>query len=592
MNDLIGRKLLNRYRVEGYLGRGAMAEVYRVYDEARMVDLAMKMMNEDLAVDRVFMRRFEREARTLAKLQHPNIVRFYGLHGEDTNAFMLLDFVEGDTLMKEIFRAGGPVSTDLIRTVFRAVCGALQYAHGEGFVHCDIKSANIMLDQNEEAYLADFGIARMTDAATATMVGAGTPAYMPPEQVKGKEPIPQTDIYALGIVLYEMVTGGERPFDGESAAITGSTSIKVRWEQVNLKPPSPRIFNSNVPKAMEAVILKCLEKEPSRRYQSALDLLNAVEVALGETMKTRKVQPDAERVPKKQPSIAKSEKAKDRPSKSRLPRKKTPARQQDKKERGVIPIWGWGLGAGLLLIVMILGLGGVNETSLLVTVAKTSTPTQEPTTTPARTATTSTTITLTPTATLMPSATALPEGFVLVPDVVGMMLNDGIDTLTEVGIEVIQESQYAPNEEKYLILAQSPSDGDIVAEGGFVTIYYALPFDIIYQGSKRFEYRWYESREPKTRSQNITLNGGISCELIYIMEKESQHLIGAGNIIDSNGNIIASVSIDYPQKSFVTPYDGIYILRYTVWPEDADGIRGASLTFGLEIHCWYSEGIT
>ena len=106
------------------------------------------MLNEDLAVDRVFMRRFEREAQTLAKLQHPNIVRFYGLHREGTNAFMLLDFVQGDTLKKDIFKAGGPASAEVIRTVFRAVCGALQYAHGEGFVHCDIKSANIMLDQN------------------------------------------------------------------------------------------------------------------------------------------------------------------------------------------------------------------------------------------------------------------------------------------------------------------------------------------------------------------------------------------------------------------------------------------------------------
>jgi len=123
-------------------------------------------------------------------------------------AFMLLDFINGITLKRHTFDRGGPLPVNDIRTVMKAICGALQYAHSEGHIHCDIKPDNIMMHQNGSVLLADFGIARMQDAATATMVGFGTPPYMAPEQVKGFDPLPQTDIYSLGIVLYEMLTGG------------------------------------------------------------------------------------------------------------------------------------------------------------------------------------------------------------------------------------------------------------------------------------------------------------------------------------------------------------------------------------------------
>ena len=121
----------------------------------------------------------------------------------------------------------------------------------------------------------------LTDAATATMVGAGTPAYMAPEQVKGLDPVPQTDIYALGIILYEMLAGGERPFTGERATTTGTTSAKVRWEQVNLSPPSLKDYIPDIPSALDDVVLKCLKKEPQNRFQNSLELQNALEIIVG-----------------------------------------------------------------------------------------------------------------------------------------------------------------------------------------------------------------------------------------------------------------------------------------------------------------------
>ncbi len=284
MKNLTGTVLNNRYRVDEFLGRGGMAEVYRVWDIHRSVNLAMKVLFPDLAEDPVFVRRFRREAKNLADLQHPNIVRFYELEKDDLLVFLTMDFIEGTTLRSEIMRTETPLSPERILEVMKSVCGALNFAHRLGVVHCDIKPANIMIHRNGTILVTDFGIARQAEGSTtATMVGAGTPAYMAPEQVRGLDPTPQTDIYSLGIVLYEMLTGGERPFTGESAEVTGTSGERVRWEQVHVKPFSPRRFNPQISPELENVVLKCLEKEPERRYAGSLELLEALQNALGET---------------------------------------------------------------------------------------------------------------------------------------------------------------------------------------------------------------------------------------------------------------------------------------------------------------------
>ena len=275
-SEMIGKILLERYRIDQFLGRGGMAEVYKVWDMQRSTSLAMKLLLEDLAVDRVFLRRFKREADTLSQLQHPNIVRFYGLEQDGPFAFMLMDFIEGKTLKRAIFDQGQPFSIEQVYSYLNPISAALQYAHNQGLIHCDLKPGNVMINKHGEVMLSDFGISRFADAATATMVGMGTPAYMAPEQVKGLDPVPQTDIYSLGVLLYEMFTGGERPFTGEQATSTGTTSAKVRWEHVNLPPPSPRKLNPRLTPEIEQVILRCLEKDPRDRYQAPLELLNAL----------------------------------------------------------------------------------------------------------------------------------------------------------------------------------------------------------------------------------------------------------------------------------------------------------------------------
>ena len=210
MNNLIGKIIKDRYVIHEFVGTGANADVYKVWDEKRSVYLALKLLHEDLAEDAVFLRRFTREGTTLEKLQHPNIVRYYGLEHEDTYAFILMDFIDGMTFRSEIFRQRGTsLSSARIVEIMGQLCGALNYAHRQGFVHCDIKPSNIMTQSDGLVVLTDFGISYMTESATTTtMVGAGTMGYMSPEQIRGEKPKSLADIYSLGVVLFEMMTGG------------------------------------------------------------------------------------------------------------------------------------------------------------------------------------------------------------------------------------------------------------------------------------------------------------------------------------------------------------------------------------------------
>lgn len=284
MYDLIGTYLANnRYRVVSFIGEGGMAQVYKVWDEQRACYLAMKMLRSDLAMDRVVLRRFHREAETLSRLQHPSIVRFYGMEQDGERVFLLMEYIDGISLAKEIFQTAAPFPEERIFTYLRPVCSALHYAHQNGVVHCDIKSANIMIERQGRVCITDFGIARLAESTTTTLAGLGTPGYAAPEQIMGKPPLPQTDIYALGVVLYEMATGGERPFTGEEYKDEMLLINAVNREHLNIPPPSPRKYNPRISPALEAVILRCLEKSPRKRYPDALMLLHALENASGKT---------------------------------------------------------------------------------------------------------------------------------------------------------------------------------------------------------------------------------------------------------------------------------------------------------------------
>jgi eukaryotic-like serine/threonine-protein kinase len=285
MADLTGRLLGSRYRVETFIGRGGMADVYQVWDEQRAVYLALKVLHAELAEDAVFLRRFEREAQTLDQLQHPNIVRFYGLEQSDGVAYFLMDYIEGLSLRKEILLNKDGLPPARILELMRPVCSALHYAHQVGLVHCDMKPHNIMLQSTGAVFLTDFGIARGSEGRSSEegfggFPAAGTPVYMAPEQLLGHPISKAADIYALGVTLFEMLTGGQRPFTGETAQISGSTTARITWEITHLPPPSPRLYNPEISEEMEVVVLRCLQLEAEDRFATALDLLLALEAAV------------------------------------------------------------------------------------------------------------------------------------------------------------------------------------------------------------------------------------------------------------------------------------------------------------------------
>ena len=211
MPKLEGKVLKRRYRIEELIGRGGMAEVYKAWDIRRQYHVAIKVMREDLAEDIEFLRRFKREAQALAALSHVNIVRFYSFEREGPLAFIVMDYVEGTTLRRRILEAEGvPLRMDEVMPITQQVCSALHYAHAENVLHRDVKPGNIMIQADGRVLVADFGIAKAAGAATATTIMPGTPAYMSPEQCRSQPVDVRTDVYSLGIVVYEMLAGRRR----------------------------------------------------------------------------------------------------------------------------------------------------------------------------------------------------------------------------------------------------------------------------------------------------------------------------------------------------------------------------------------------
>ncbi len=280
MPDLTGQTLSNRYRVDAFIDRGGMADVYRGFDLNRQSPVALKFMRPDFAEDLEFERRFRKEARVLKDLAHPSIVRFYELVRADDHLFMVMDFVDGVTLRKQLFRQGGVLSMSEVMAILTPIAAALHYAHTQGTFHRDIKPGNIMLSKDGRALLTDFGIAKLADSATVTAVQAGTPAYMSPEQCAGRTLDARSDVYALGVLAYELLAG-RRPFVGESPGVKGTTTAEsIRVEQLSVPPPRARDLNPDLPAQVGQVLARVLAKRRAKRYGSTLEFMAALEQAL------------------------------------------------------------------------------------------------------------------------------------------------------------------------------------------------------------------------------------------------------------------------------------------------------------------------
>ncbi|NLB71939.1 MAG: protein kinase [Chloroflexi bacterium] len=277
--NIVGQVVANQFRVDAFISAGGMGAVYRVWDLERNVALAMKVLHADLAQDQVIFERFQREARALRKLKHPNIVPFYGLYQTQSLVFLLQRFIDGPTLREVLSkRAGSFFSAQDLLCIMKALCSAAGFAHSNNVIHCDIKSANIMIDQGGQIFLGDFGIARHAESDVTAMPGAGTPAYMSPEQILGKPVTRESDIYSLGVLLFELLTG-QRPFRGTEKGTdrSGNTiNERIRYAHLTLPAPDPRVFNANISPAVSTVVLRALEKNPAERFPSCLEFFNSL----------------------------------------------------------------------------------------------------------------------------------------------------------------------------------------------------------------------------------------------------------------------------------------------------------------------------
>src|ERR1700723_2175010 len=256
--------LSQRYDILASAGHGSMGNVYKARDRETGETVALKLLKPEIASDQAMMDRFKNELLFARKITHKNVCRVYEFNRVGGVAYTSMEFVEGESLRSVLNRFGGlpqRKATDLALQI----CSGLKEAHAQGIVHRDLKPENVMIDAQGNVKIMDFGIARSMEAGTRlTGSMVGTPAYMAPEQVAGEPVDYRTDIYSLGLMLYEMFTG--------APAFTADNSIAVALKQMREEPPLPHEIEPNIPVATERAILKCLEKDPAKRFQSIADL--------------------------------------------------------------------------------------------------------------------------------------------------------------------------------------------------------------------------------------------------------------------------------------------------------------------------------
>ena len=401
------RVLADRYEVEQLLGQGGMARVFRGKDRVLNRTVAVKVLSPQFASDDQFVARFRREAQAAAALNHPNIVSVYDTGDQGDVHYIVMEYVEGRTL-RDVIRQEGPILPERASEIGQAVARALSSAHEAGLVHRDIKPGNIMLTREGEVKVMDFGIARTSTGDTLTQTAAvlGTASYLSPEQAQGTTVDARSDIYSLGCVLYEMLTG--------RAPFTGDSPVAIAYKHVREDPVPPGRLNPDVPSSLDAVVMKAMAKNPDNRYQTADELRQDLERASAglPTVATPLLLADPTEVVTHQPEG------------TAVMTGVPPDQEPERKRR-------WWIAVLVILLLAALGVAAYFLVQALVP--------PEPT-------------------------------GVQVPDVVGETEDDAVQTLEEAGFEVEVEREFNDDVRRNEVFEQDPEAGERLERGETVTI--------------------------------------------------------------------------------------------------------------------------
>jgi eukaryotic-like serine/threonine-protein kinase len=403
------RVLGDRYEVEGVLGQGGMAKVFKGHDKVLGRPVAVKVLSPQFAGDDQFVTRFRREAKAAAGLNHPNIVSVFDTGSQQDVHYIVMEYVRGRTL-RDAIRSEGPILPERAAEIADAVARALGSAHEAGLVHRDIKPGNIMLTSDGEVKVMDFGIARTATGDTLTQTAAvlGTASYLSPEQAQGQSVDGRSDIYSLGCVLYEMVTG-RPPF-------TGDSPVSIAYKHVKEDPVPPSRLNPDVPQDLEAVIMKAMAKNAANRYQSADEMRQDLERLLQglPTLATPVLGETTEHI------------SRTRPEGTAVMTQVPPEEEEEKRRRRVWLI--------VLVSLLVLGLIGLAAFFLVRSL-------------------------------LDPGAETI-----TMPDVVGEQEDDAVQLLESRGFRVNVEDETHPTAPRGEVTNQEPDAGQQVEEGAEVTI--------------------------------------------------------------------------------------------------------------------------
>lgn len=438
-----GQKINDRYEIIKTIGEGGMANVYLANDTILERNVAIKVLRGDLSSDEKFIRRFKREALSVSNLSHPNIVEVYDVGEEDGNYYIVMEYIEGKTL-KQLLQKRGALTLTEVLDIMSQLTDGLAHAHEAYIIHRDIKPQNIMIEDNGLVKITDFGIATAINSTQLTQTNSvmGSVHYLPPEQANGKGATIKSDIYSLGILMYELLTG--------SVPFKGDTAVEIALKHMKEKMPSVRKQNPTIPQSVENIILKATAKNPKNRYDSVREMYADLQTAMDRPNEKRLVyeypENDLEET-KVIPTIAKEPKvsAVDKPLVKEEDGDLDNSFVEEGEEKNKLPI----ILAAVLLVILI-ALAGIY---------------------------------------LLISSNDVKE--VKVPNVVGLSIDEAIEKIEKAGLEYTTKSEESATIEEGLVIRTEPKAGSTKTVGSTITIVESTGKEFLaledYTGKKYYE---------------------------------------------------------------------------------------------------------